>query len=1077
MINFNSIKNKVSVLFIVFSTLITASVVGAQLFGIPYTEIDGSIEDSRQEDILRLNQLADKLKYSLSQWIEERHKDIRFVGLSRESSEHSQVLVDYAESNASATEEDAEAALRKYQRTITFYDESFDRLLAAYPEYSEIHLLHPESGLAIASSDEFNLGNEILDPVSFSFIRNAFAPVSLLTKKSSDISENNLIFALPTLQERDGATSILVFITPISNIQDILVQSQKELGQTGEVLFVNNDGNGIRLNEFGIEEIIENPGIRAALDAEVESTRKLIDRSGVFSLVASRLIPVNQDQSISIFLKIDESILIRKREERLLAGILLAIVTVGLSAILIVFVMHRYLGPLLPLTTAAETIAAGGYSTRVETKGANEVGRLEVAFNKMAEGIQEHVGELAVARDVADNALKAKGDFLATMSHEIRTPMNGVIGMIDLIRETKLDTDQSHMMTTVRDSAFSLLHIINDILDFSKIEAGKMDLEDVPVSIRDVVEGVGETLAPNAMKKNIFLSTFIDPNIPDWVLGDQVRLRQIMFNMGGNAVKFTENQPDRRGQVSIRAELMDDSDSETVVVKYSIVDNGIGIPEEAQASLFEAFSQVESSTTRRFGGTGLGLSICVRVMELMQGTLDVESEPGKGSIFSATIPHERSDKAPVRDDGRYLEGVRVLLVSGIPDINWMLGRYLTHWHADVRSVDGLEKAYPAAMEAAASGLPLDCVIVAEDFEMAQKNELYQSFHLTKELAASKFIFLQRGRRKTARLVNDEVVTVDASPTHRAAFVTAVAITVGRASPEIKIAEVLESGHAKRKAPTIPEAEEQGVLILVAEDNLTNQDVIGRQLGMLGYACEMFEDGELAFEAWQKKDYAILLSDCHMPNMDGFELTAAIRQDQESSGKRLPIIAITANALQGEAERCLAAGMDDYLSKPLQMDILKTTLKKWMPEGKAGVSEPSPVAASGPPVEVAAATVISGADETPSDVVEVPIDLSALRDVFGDDDETLKEILGDFVDPATSNVAEIEAAWHERSAEGVGRAAHKLKSSSRAVGATEMANLCTILEAAGKSDDWQEIDKSAPRLTGLMQQVTDYIDAL
>ena len=385
------------------------------------------------------------------------------------------------------------------------------------------------------------------------------------------------------------------------------------------------------------------------------------------------------------------------------------------------------------------------------------------------------------------------------------------------------------------------------------------------------------------------------PDIPDWVVSDQVRLRQILFNMGGNAVKFTDNQPDRRGQVSIRAELLDSSDDKTAIVRYSIVDNGIGIPEEAKANLFDAFSQVESSTTRRFGGTGLGLSICVRVINLMQGTLDVESTIGEGSVFSATIPHKRSPEALLRDDGNNLHDVRVLLISAMPDVHFSLSRYLEYWYADVRCVDGLEKAYPVAMEAESSGTPFDCVVIAEDFVTEQKNELCQSFLLTKELASCKFIFLQRGRRKTVRLVDDGIVTVDASPTHRAAFVSAVAVAVGRASPEIKVEEIKDSGLGKRKTPTIAEAEEQGVLILVAEDNLTNQDVIGRQLKLLGYTCEIFEDGEKALTAWQKKEYAILLSDCHMPNLDGFGVDGRYsggREGQRQNGSRLSPLRLT-----------------------------------------------------------------------------------------------------------------------------------------------------------------------------------------
>ena len=312
-----------------------------------------------------------------------------------------------------------------------------------------------------------------------------------------------------------------------------------------------------------------------------------------------------------------------------------------------------------------------------DAEGRIVVGSVETDITKLKEAEEE----LRLARDAAEEATKAKATFLATMSHEIRTPMGGVIGMVDLLQQSKLTDDQRQMIDTVRDSAHSLLTIINDILDFSKIEAGKLDLEEIPISIRDIIEGAGEALAVNARNKNIGLSVFVDPDIPDALVGDQVRLRQILFKFGSNAIKFTE-----QGKVLIRADKVPSRGKQKVTVRLQVIDEGIGIPEEAQAKLFQAFSQVEASTTRRFGGTGLGLSICQRLTEMMNGEIGVESVTGEGSTFRATITFPVAKEHAIKSDGHDLDGLNVLFTIGDDDMRELLPRYLEHWGATVTAM-------------------------------------------------------------------------------------------------------------------------------------------------------------------------------------------------------------------------------------------------------------------------------------------------------------------------------------------------------------------------------------------------------
>jgi PAS domain S-box-containing protein len=715
--------------------------------------------------------------------------------------------------------------------------------------------------------------------------------------------------------------------------------------------------------------------------------------------------------------------------------------------------------------TSQQTMDGHDVNVLVSVYLANYLGRkLLIANVKDISELKQAQEELRIARDLAEEATKAKATFLATMSHEIRTPMGGVIGMVDLLQHSKMTDDQRQMINTVGQSAQSLLTIINDILDFSKIEAGKLDLEEIPISIRDVVEGAGEALAISARNKNLGLSVYVDPSIPDALVGDQVRLRQVLFNFGTNAIKFTE-----KGKVFLRADRVASKGKGKTTVRFQVIDEGIGIPEEAQAKLFQAFSQVDASTTRKFGGTGLGLTICQRLIEIMKGEVGVESVEGEGSTFSATVTFPVAEEHTIKSDGHDLAGLNILLAHQDDEMRALDSRYLEHWKAAVAATGEIDTVKSLALDATEDGRPFDVICLGSSWTIDEQVDAVRSLQAEKALSSTGYVVACRGRVRADRPEIDNTVYVDAGPLRRTAFIKSVAVAAGRASPEVDDDDS-ETTLATGKAPTVEEAEAAGQLILLAEDNATNQDVIRRQLNMLGYALEIANDGKEALELLKSRNFAILLTDCHMPNMDGFELTETIRKSEKGEDGRFPIIAVTASVMKEEIDQCFAAGMDDFLAKPMEMKKLKEMLHKWMP-----VADDVAVDEAAQPV--AGDTAVEAETNDDPDNNDGVVDERALKDIFGDDDDTFKEILGDFIDPSKAIVEEINDAYEAHDAKAIGAAGHKLKSASRSIGANELADLCQGLESAGNDEDWDEIDKAAPRLASTFQKVVEYIDNL
>ena len=520
--------------------------------------------------------------------------------------------------------------------------------------------------------------------------------------------------------------------------------------------------------------------------------------------------------------------------------------------------------------------------------------------------------ELAVARDEALAGSRAKSDFLATMSHEIRTPMNGVIGLTELLLTTPLDERQRQYAEGVHTAGQSLLGVINEILDFSKIEAGHLELEEIDFDLVELVESVAELIGETAQAKGLELLAYCSPELPATLRGDPGRIRQVLLNLAGNAVKFTA-----AGEVVVRASV-DEASPDGVVVRFDVTDTGIGVAEEQREGLFEAFSQADSSTTRRFGGTGLGLAISRRLVDAMGGDLAVESELGVGSTFWFTVPLAvgQDPSAPAPRTPSPLAGLRVLVVDDNATNRAILHDQLHHWGMVVDVVDGAGAALARLRDGAGSGRRYDLAVL--DLCMPDVDGLA----LAREVAADTAL---RGTSLVLMTSGPSVSEAEA----RAASIDAALtkpVLMSRLSATLErvvSARVTEQPVTAEAAPAVAKG-----TVLVVDDGEVNQIVAVGMLRHLGYLAEVAEDGLQAIDAVRRRQFDAILMDVQMPGMDGYAATREIRR-LEAAGPRTPIIAMTASATEGELERCLAAGMDDYQSKPVQKASVAEVLERWV----------------------------------------------------------------------------------------------------------------------------------------------------
>ncbi len=661
--------------------------------------------------------------------------------------------------------------------------------------------------------------------------------------------------------------------------------------------------------------------------------------------------------------------------------------------------------------------------------------------------IESLMGRMQFARREAESANRAKSAFLASMSHEIRTPMNGVLSMAEILEHSSMQAAQMQAVRTIRESGQALLRIIDDVLDFSKIEAERLELETEEIDVLGLAESVCDFLEPLADQRGVRLNLFVDTSAEGLYLGDPTRLRQILNNLLGNALKFSGGRPDVVGRVSLRIWRED------AHLVFEVTDNGIGMDAAAVNRLFSPFMQADSTTTRRYGGTGLGLTICKRLVEMMSGRIEVQSAPRAGSVFRAWLKLAMAPRQPLRQSFD-LAGVDCWIVQhpDLPDAD--VRTWLTDAHAQVRVA-------PSAAHAATQLRGGGAMTVVIQFGPT----LDEAFTPGASAYLRYLLLIGHGRRMTVRASGGHVATLD--KLRKSALLHAVEMLAGRASPVAPQAtRVIENNIAAEPPMTAEQARAQGRLILVAEDDPVNRVVIHRQLTMLGHVAEIAEDGQQALDMWLNGSYALILSDLHMPRLDGYELTRRVRAVEAGrveGGKRIPIIALTANALKGESDRAFEAGMDEYLTKPASLDVLGSALERWF--AASVVTSPAP-----PPGGIRAG-------EVPAPTPALPVfDPQVLRGLIGDDQEASRELLQRFVEHVPASMADIEAALARGDDSGVAAGAHRLKSGSRSVGAMELGDLLEVVEFIGKGEQDGDLAQAVGRASAVAARTCHEIRA-